>query len=285
MQKRSEGHFRGTKSANLFYQNWQVDDAVATLVMTHGMGEHSESYQFLARGLEKYKLNLSVWDLRGHGKSDGKRGYVDQFMDFVNDLDCFMKHLQSQNKLDLPYFLSGHSLGGLITLRYILENGIGQAKGICLSSPQLGIALAVPPIKDFFATNVLNRFLPSLTLHNEIDFNVLTHDKDIVKSMRTDPFRHDKISSGVYVGMLENMKVVNDRCGKVISGPILMQLAGDDHFVSRPACEAFFKTIASDKKELIIYDGAYHEIFNETTREKTYKDLNQFIVKTLGRTK
>ena len=99
MQKRSEGHFRGTKSANLYYQNWQSDDAVATLVMTHGMAEHSESYQFLAHGLEKYKINLSVWDLRGHGKSDGKRGYVDQFMDYVNDLDSFFKHLNSQKKL------------------------------------------------------------------------------------------------------------------------------------------------------------------------------------------
>ncbi len=283
MQKRSEGYFKGTKSANLYYQNWQTDDAVATLVLTHGMSEHSGCYQYLAQGLEKYKINLTSWDLRGHGKSDGKRGYVDQFMDYVNDLDLLFKHLQAQKKLEIPYFISCHSLGGLITLRYILEYGVGKAKGVCLSAPQLGIALTVPPIKDFFATNVLNRFLPTLTLHNEIDFNVLSHDKEIVKTFSTDPFRHDKISSGVYVGMIENMKIVNERCGEAIRGPVLMQLAGDDQIVSRPACEAFFKSIASDKKDLIVYPEAYHEIFNETIREKVYEDLSKFVMKTIGR--
>ncbi len=285
MQKRSEGHFTGTKSANLYYQNWQTEDAVATLVMTHGMAEHSEAYQFLAKGLEKHKINLSAWDLRGHGKSDGKRGYVDKFMDYVDDLGLFLKHLDSQKKLTLPYFLGSHSLGGLINLRYILENGVGRANGVCLSSPLLGISLAVPPIKDFVATNVLNRFLPTMTLHNEIDFNVLSHDQEIVKSYSADPFRHDKISSGVYVGMVENMKIINERGGNAISSPLLMQLAGDDQIVSRPASEAFFKTIYSGNKELIVYENDYHEIFNETDRDLVFADLAKFIMKNLGRTK
>ncbi len=278
MQKRSEGKFTGTKAANLYYQNWETDDAVATLVMTHGMGEHSEAYQYLAKGLAKYKINLTAWDLRGHGKSDGKRGYVDDFMDYVDDLGLFFKYLDSQKKLSLPYFIGGHSLGGLITLRYLLENGSGKAKAICVSSPLLGFSLEIPAIKDY-ASHILHRFLPTVTLHNEIDFNVLTHDKEIVKSYSSDPFRHDKISSGVYLGMVDSIKAVSERGGNAISAPFLMQLAGDDQIVSRPASEVFFKTVYSPQKELIVYEGAYHEIFNETTRDKVYEDLSNFILK------
>lgn len=276
MQKRSEGHFKGVLGAQLFYQNWESPDSVATLVMTHGMAEHSEAYEPLAEGMSKFKINLTVWDLRGHGKSDGKRGYVANFMDYVQDLGFFIKYLDTQKKLKLPYFLGGHSLGGLILLRYLLENGAGLAKGICLSSPLLGLSMPVPPIKDY-ASHLLNRFLPTLTLSNEIKFENLTHDQDILKSYYSDPFRHDKISSGVYLGMVENMQLLNSQGGASIKAPLLMQVAGDDLIVSRKASEEFFPTIASPDKTLSIYENFYHEIFNETDRAKAFQDLASFI--------
>ncbi len=281
MQKRTEGHFTGASEANLYYQNWETEGAIATLVMTHGMAEHSEAYEHLASGLEQYKINLTCWDLRGHGKSDGKRGYVENFLNYVNDLDFFFKHLGQQQKLKLPYFIGGHSLGGLIVLRYLLENGAGKAKGICLSSPLLGLSLPVPPIKDY-ASHILNRFLPTLTLNNEIKFELLSHDKEIIKSYYSDPFRHDKISSGVYLGMVENMQIINTRGGPSLNSPLLMQVAGDDRIVSRAASEEFFKSVSSRDKKLIIYEDFYHEIFNETDRAKPYLDLANFITSHLG---
>ena len=192
MQKRTEGHFSGVSEFQLYYQNWEVPDAVATLVMTHGMAEHSEAYEHLAAGLQKYKINLTAWDLRGHGKSDGKRGYVENFINYILDLKLFIEHLEQKKKLALPYFLAGHSLGSLIVLRFLMENGPGRAQGICLSSPLIGLSMPVPPIKDY-ASHLLNRYLPKLTMHNEIKFENLSHDVEVVKSYSTDPFRHDKI--------------------------------------------------------------------------------------------
>ena len=282
MQKRSEGHFTGVSEANLYYQNWECEDAVATLVMTHGLGEHSEAYEHLATGLLKYKINLTSWDLRGHGKSDGKRGYVENFMDYVRDLDCFFKRLGNQQKLKLPYFIGGHSLGGLIVLRYLMENGAGKSRGVCLSSPLLGLSLPVPPIKDY-ASHLLHKFLPTMTLHNEIKFEDLTHDPDILTSYYTDPFRHDKISSGIYLGMVENMQIVNTRGGSTLSSPVLLQLAGDERIVSRKSSEEFFPTISSKDKKLLVYENLYHEIFNETERAQAYADLAGFITTHLGR--
>jgi alpha-beta hydrolase superfamily lysophospholipase len=276
MQKRSEGHFTGVSGAQLYYQNWEEPEAVATLVMTHGMAEHSEAYEHLAAGLLKFKINLTCWDLRGHGKSDGKRGFVANFIDYVLDLGFFLKHLENQKKLKLPYFLGGHSLGGLILLRYLLENGAGQAKGVCLSSPLLGLSMPVPAIKDY-ASHLLNRFLPTMTLNNEIKFENLTHDKEILKSYYSDPFRHDKISSGVYLGMVENMQLLNSQGGPSIKAPLLMQVAGDDLIVSRQASEDFFKTIAAQDKTISIYEGFYHEIYNEIDRAKVFQDLASFI--------
>jgi len=282
MYKRSEGHFKGSGDANLYYQNWQTDNALATLVMTHGMAEHSEAYELLAAGVLPNKINLSVWDLRGHGKSDGKRGYVGNFTDYVHDLDFFFKHLRSQQRLNQPFFIGGHSLGGLIVLRYLLEYGPGQATGICLSSPLLGIAIPVPPVKDY-ASHLLHRFLPKVTLNNEIKFELLSRDEGVVKSYYSDPYRHNKISSGVYIGMLESMEIVKARAGNQIQLPTLMQVAGTDYIVSRKASEDFFQTISSENKELIVYEDAYHEIFNDLGREKVFEDLCKFILKTLGK--
>lgn len=274
--KRSEGHFTGIKEAQLFYQTWTTPKAKSTMVLTHGMGEHSECYQRLADVLIENEINLIAWDLRGHGKSDGKRGFVDDFRDYVEDLKHFLIFLESSGKLDHDYYISAHSMGGLITLRYLLEYGHQKAKAVTLSSPLLGIAVPVPPIKDY-ASKILNKYLPSLTLHNEIKYELLTRDIQVIKEYNKDPFRHDKISSGVYLGMLENMQLVKNQAHQIIKCPFLLQVAGDDKIVSRKASEEFFKLVEEPSRKLFVYEEASHEIFNDICRDIVFTDLIHFL--------
>ena len=277
---RSEGHFY-SRSSELFYQSWVNPIARATLVLTHGMGEHSEAYIKSAADLARLGWNVIAWDLRGHGRSAGKRGHVAHFSDFSNDLSQFLLYLKKSGKLDQPFVLVGHSMGGLITLKYLIDETKDGASddpkpvACVLSSPLLGVGLAVPQLKEL-AGRVLSSVWPSLTLHNEIDYADLTRDPEWLKTYDRDSLRHDKISAALYAGMVDTMKSVLDHADAVRL-PIQVLAAGNDKIVSLDAEKALFERLGSSNKKMIIYKDSYHEIFNDLERETVFRDLNEFL--------
>lgn len=281
MAVRTEGSFRAADNTELFYQTWTTQEARGTLVLTHGFAEHSECYDhFFAKGMNARAWNVIGWDLRGHGRSHGKRGHVDRFDLFSEDLHDFIQSLKKQGKLTLPYALVGHSMGGLVVMRYLAAHGESGASALALSSPLLGVAVEVPVIKDF-ASRILRRLTPSLTLGNELRYEDLSRDPEMLKLYEKDPLRHDKISPTLYLGMLETIAYVKTR-GPSISLPTLVQASGQDRIVSRPETEAFFKLIAAKNKKILVYENSYHEIFNDLDRETVFSDLDSFLKKAMG---
>lgn len=283
---RHEGHFAGYQGLELFFQTWSSSARSkprGTLVITHGIGEHSECYHRTAESLVPMGWDIYAWDLRGHGRSDGKRGYVGNFDHYSRDLGFFLRHLHSTGKLPESFALTAHSMGGLITLRHLLdeERGTPAPEVLTLSSPLLGVALSVPLIKDF-AARALHRLVPSLTLFNEVKYEVLTRDPDFLRSYEVDTLRHEKISPAVYLGMLENIELVKKNAGR-LRLPTLIQAAGHDMVVSTAATEEFFELVGSKEKQLIVYEGCYHEIFNDLERERVFKDLDAFLGKYLAK--
>ncbi|OQW47267.1 MAG: hypothetical protein A4S09_15855 [Proteobacteria bacterium SG_bin7] len=272
--QRKEGHFRGFDGTELFYQTWEPTNSCGTIVITHGLAEHSECYQRLVDGMAPNGWTCLGWDMRGHGRSEGKRGAVKNFDDYSNDLKILVEVLNKVN-LPKPYFLLGHSMGGLVTANTLLKFGDLGAKAIALSSPLFGIAMPVPAIKDM-AARLLSSWIPSLTLNNEIVYENLTHDEAIYKTYDRDPLRHDKISLALYLGMIDSFNFVLLNASK-IHVPIFIQLAGDDKVTSRKAAERFYERLGSQRKDLVVYKDYYHEIFNEVGREKVYTDLNNFL--------
>ena len=274
---RREGHFRGYGGTELFFQSWSAPGNNETLVITHGIAEHSECYAPTAESLVALGWNIVAWDLRGHGRSEGKRGYVAEFADYSRDLAHLLKFLKSSDRIKDSFALLGHSMGGLVTLRHLVDDDTNapRPRAALLSSPLLGIALAVPAVKDM-AAKFLNRILPTVTLHNEIRYEELTRDLERLKHYDSDPLRHDKISPALYLGMIENIEFVKVRADR-IKLPVLLQAAGKEKIVSLPAIKDFFPRIASADKELIIYDESYHEIFNDLDRDEVFKDLNAFL--------
>jgi alpha-beta hydrolase superfamily lysophospholipase len=274
--ERREGHFRGHEGIELFYQTWSRPNARGTLVITHGISEHSEAYHKTAEALVPLGWNICAWDLRGHGRSEGKRGFVDRFRSYSLDLAHFLSFLKKSGRLDQPFALVGHSMGGLITLRHLIDPGEAPLpNAVVLSSPLLGFGLEVPQVKDL-AARLLSRVLPGITLFNEIRYEDLSRDLEHVKGYATDPLRHDKISPAVYLGMIESIAYVKANAGR-LELPTLVMAAGDERIVSLPAIKAFFPLIGSADKSLIIYEGCYHEIFNDLDREKVYRDLDAFL--------
>ncbi len=278
---RAEGHFL-SRQTELFYQSWTPSrPSRATLVLTHGIGEHSEAYVKSADSLARLGYTIFAWDLRGHGKSAGKRGHVDHFSDFTSDLSQFLLHLEKNGFLKNPFALVGHSMGGLITLKYLVDEGSQGASddpkphACVLSSPLLQVAMKVPAVKEF-ASKVLKELWPSLTLSNEINYADLTRDPEWLKTYERDSLRHDKISPALWEGMLGAMAEVNANADK-IKLPICVLVAGQDKIVSAEATKQMFENIGSPLKKLVVYEDAYHEIFNDLDRETVFKDLSTFL--------
>lgn len=286
MIKRTEGYFTGdlhklessSQNQELFFQSWTSAKARATLVLTHGISEHSESYHEMALELVPRGWDIYAWDLRGHGRSEGKRGYIDDFHRYSRDLHHFVKHLKSGSLKNskLPLIMMGHSMGGLITLRYLVDQGVAApAKGLVLSSPALGISIPIPTWKEFAARALLN-YLPQVTLPNDIPHNLLTHIEERWRRYDSDPLRHDKVSAAMYFGMIEGFEKVHNAAAQ-IRIPTLIVAAGDERVVSRPAIEDFFPKLGAERKKLIIYEKSYHEVVNDVEREQVFNDIDLFL--------
>jgi alpha-beta hydrolase superfamily lysophospholipase len=172
--------------------------------------------------------------------------------------------------------LMGHSLGGLIALLFALTRPDNLA-AVAASSPALGPAIKLPPIKESMG-RLMSVCWPTLTLANEIDAGVLSHDPRTVAGYRSDPLVHDRVSARLYTEILAGMTRAPQMAARMAL-PVLIQAAGEDRLVSVPRTRDFFAALPSGDKTLLVYDGLFHEIYNEAEpdRERTLTDLTHWL--------
>lgn len=276
MYKRSEGFFKGHQDINLFFQIWENPQAKGTIIFTHGQGEHSESYHRLISAFENDAWSFYGWDLRGHGRSEGRRGFVSEFDDYCKDYKIFLDMVMKNEKVHQgPVILLCHSMGALIQLKTMIRHPEIKCDAIVVSSPLLGIAVKVPAFKSRGA-QLLNVLLPQVTLGNELSNDMLTRDPDVIREYEQDALRHNRISSGAFLGFLEAFTFVNPRAGE-IKKPALFIISSNDPVVSSSAAKSFYEKIGSKKKELFIYPDAKHEVINDTIRATVFADIKKFL--------
>lgn len=279
MTKRFEGTFRTFDQSEIFYQTWMGASPRATVVITHGLAEHSECYNSLAQQLVNDQYDVWAWDLRGHGRSDGRRGFAGDFSYYMRDYEALLAFMQSQKDLPVQSSLRlfGHSMGGLITLRTVLEYSIPTITCLALSSPALGIKKAVPGWKST-AAELAAQWMPTLTLSNEIQWRELTKDEAHLKTYDRDPLRHDRISPAVFLGMLNSFPVVFERASQ-LTLPFCLQLGAHDPVTDVEKAREFFDLVGSPQKHLFVYPDSLHEIYNDTERATVYRDLKNFLAR------
>lgn len=276
MYQRSESFFNGHDGIKLFLQKWIQPKAKGTILFTHGQAEHSECYLRLIDAFEKEAWNFIGWDMRGHGKSAGLRGYAKDFDDYILDYHLFVNLCKALPEVqNNPVVLLGHSMGGLVQTCALLEKKISGITAQVLSSPLFEVAVEVPAWKDSGAS-LLNALLPKVTLGNEIKYSDLTRDLEVIKEYELDSYRHDKISAGVYLGMKREFPKVRVHASE-ITVPTLLHISDHDPVVSSPAALQFFEHISSERKELKIVEGGKHELYNDTCREDIFKIVIQFL--------
>lgn len=276
MFKRAESFFLGSKKNKLFYQLWEPASVKGHLIITHGQAEHSGCYHRLIEGLKDLSFAVYAWDLRGHGRSDGQRGFVRSFDEYTKDFEAFLMHLRNtQNLYPENLILLGHSMGGLIQLKTLLENPHWEFKAQILSSPMLGVAVEVPLYKDLAAL-VFSKFLPTVTMSNEIQHTDLTRDEKVLQEYQSDFLRHDRISSSAYLGALSAIESLKKDIGK-IKVPTLWQIPAKDPVVGSETSRHLFEKLGSKDKVLKVYPDRKHEIYNDLGREEVFQDIQDFV--------
>ena len=265
--KEFEGYFKGENDLSLFYRIDEIvaKDNKAAIVVVHGLGEHSGRYHHLRNALLPQGYAIYGYDQRGHGKSAGIRGHVDTFDDLILDLKKFID-LVKEKTAGKKLFLLGHSMGGLVAATYAIRFPQGLT-GVILSAPALKFALDVPKIKEA-AGRLMSHIFPALTLENEIDPNLISHDHIEVERYKNDPLVHSKISTRFYVEFTRSMAWALDNAYR-LELPSLMMNGTGDKIISYLGCEEFYKKILIEDKKLKLFPGLYHEMFNEVEKDRT----------------
>lgn len=241
--------------------------------MSHGLGEHAGRYAALARDLVPRGIDVHALDHRGHGRSGGMRAYADRFGRYVDDFEAFRQRVMESLPADLPVFVLGHSLGGLIALRWLEAHGQGL-RGAILSAPLLGIAKQAARWKTALS-GFLSAVLPWVPIPNEIDPSELSSDPAYVRSYREDPLVHATITPRLYTEMVRAMGdavAEKDRLPR----PLLFLVPGADSIVREEDALRLAESLAGDVT-VKRYPGFHHESLNELDRARPIADLLEWI--------
>jgi len=248
----------------------------AAVVMCHGVNSHGGQYlwpgtQFAAAGLAAFAL-----DLRGRGKSDGARYFVDDVADYVADVASVIALAKSRHP-GLPVFLLGHSAGGVVSCSYALDHQAEIAGLVCESFafkvPAPDAALAV--IKGL--SRVFPR-LPVLKLKNE-DFS---RDPIAVRILNSDPLTLNEVQPAKTVAALVRANERLRREFPRITLPVLILHGTADRATMASGSQLFFDTAGSTDKTLKLYDGHYHDLLNDVGKETVLADIRAWIDRRIG---
>lgn len=255
-------HFTTTQNTRdgleLMIQGWEPElNPRAVVCLVHGLGEHSGRYAHVAEALTSAGLILFAHDLRGHGRSEGKRGHIQNVDLVLDDIDRILDEA-ARRYPDLPRFLYGHSLGGILTLNYVLKRSPALA-GVVVTSPGLRTALEEQKGKLILA-KVLGSIAPGLSLSSGLDASGISHDLDVVRAYRSDPLVHDQATLAFANSILGAIRYNFEHAGE-FKLPLLMMHGSADPVAFASGSQEFARSVP--QAQLKIWEGLYHELHNE----------------------
>ena len=254
----------------LFIRSWIPPQYKAIVALVHGFGEHSGRYQHVADFLNIHGYAVVALDLRGHGKSGGKRGHSPSNDTTYDDVELFIRHVKKIGGETLPLFLYGHSMGGNFILNTILRRNTGGVKGLVATGPLVSLAFKPKPIMLFLG-KTLRSIAPTFSQPGGVLTQYLSHDKAVVQAYIDDPLVHTTITTAAGMNLLESSEYLNTYQG-TMPIPTLIMHGTADFLTYQPASEAFANRVKGD----ITYrkwEGLYHEIHNEPEKMQVLEEI------------
>ena len=272
--KESTATLKSADGLDLHLRRWQAEDVPHqwTFVVVHGLGEHGGRYQHLAEWFTPLGTTVYAMDHRGHGRSGGQRGHAPSLKTLLDDIDAVVTRARAES--GGPVVLIGHSFGGLLAIAYALghQDHIDRA---VFSAPLLLLKVKVPAWKRRLA-NILPKIAPRLSLSNEVDSNLLSHDPATGRTYSSDPLVHDRITAGLYGDTIARGEEFIARAPELLV-PFLLMHGRDDQIVDPIGSQRFFARATAPERAFCLYPGFYHEIFNELGHEKVFQDIESWL--------
>ena len=273
----NDGRFDSAGGVRIFYRTWRPAEAPrGVVVIVPGFNAHSGHYAWAAEQLVAHGLAVYALDLRGRGRSDGERFYVEQFGDYVDDVASLFRLVRSAEK-GLPVFLLGHSAGGVVACLYAVEHQAELAGLICES-----FAFRVPaPDFALAVLKGLSHVAPHahvLRLKNE-DFS---RDPKIVAEMNADPLIADESQPTKTVAAMVRADERLENEFALITLPLLILHGSADKATRPEGSRLFHERAGSSDKTLKLYEGHVHDLLRDLDKEIVVADIAQWIESRIG---
>jgi acylglycerol lipase len=269
-----EGTFKGLNGLELYRVAWLPDkDTRAVIIAVHGLAEHIGRYKNVVNYLVPRGYAIYGLDHRGHGKSQGIKGYVDRFDDYITDLKTFYDMVHTEQP-DKKIFMLGHSLGGLIAVDYAIKYQTELA-GLIVSAPLLKIGASVSPATVLMA-KIISALAPKMGV-TTLDASAISKDQAVVDAYVNDPLVYrGKTSARLGVEMI---KITNDIPEMIptITLPLLVMYGTKDRLCDPEGGKMLYEKAGSKDKTLKSYEGLYHEIFNEPEHDAVLADVESWL--------
>lgn len=266
-----ESIFTGLGGVDLYSQSWRPSGASrAALIVVHGLRDHSSRYARMAERLADRGYAVHAFDLRGHGKSDGDRAYVDSFDDYVDDLELFVQRVAAREP-GKPLFLFGHSMGGAVATLFALRAHRPALRGLVLSAPALQVGDDVPgPLVA--VTRVLGGLAPSLRVL-ELETASFSRDAAVVDAIARDPLVEQR------PGPARTAAQLLGAIGRIQDGmegldvPLLILHGTGDKLTNPAGSRALSVRARAGDKTLRLYPGLAHDLLHEPEHEQVLGDI------------
>ncbi|MDK2979955.1 MAG: hypothetical protein PWQ55_302 [Chloroflexota bacterium] len=257
----------------LFLRVWEPEKAIkGILVLVHGLGEHSGRYSTdFAQIYTDMGLAILAPDLPGHGKTPGQRGHIPHTAQFLDYLDTLVAQARERYP-DLPLFIYGHSMGGLITLWYDLARH-PQVAGVIVTSPAINVHNPAPALQKALA-KLMNVILPSFSMENGLDAGLLSHDPAVVQAYVTDPLVHSRISARLGLMLLDHGNWILAHASEN-RNPLLVMIGSQEGIVSKEAVDQFCQLAPNVTYK--VWPDLFHEIHNEPQKQEFFKFTERWI--------
>ena len=264
----------GIGGINLYAQAWLPEAAPrAVIVVSHGLGEHGGRYETLARELVQRDHAVYAVDHRGHGRSSGPRANIERFAHLVADFCAFTERCAGEHPAT-PVFMLGHSMGGAVAFASALRQQ-HRLQGLVLSAPALATGQAVPRLQEMFV-RLLSLVAPdtgALTLPPD----AVSRDPSVVARYAADPLVHHKaIPARTLVELLRAMQGF-PASAPGLRLPTLVLHGTADKLVPLAATQPVYRAFGTRDCVVQLYEGLYHEVFNEPERERVTADLLRWL--------
>ncbi len=268
------GYLTGKEGNEIYYKLDKVEDSKASIIINHGFAEHLNRYDYMTSRLNKRGYSVYRYDLRGHGRSGNTKGHINSYKDFLDDSQTMIEFMKSKGEDNI--FMLGHSMGGLITLLYGIQFP-DILKGQIFSGAAVGILPSASGYKSILF-KFANKFLRNKMIKNPVT-NDICSDPQVVREYINDPLVLKEATLNFYVEFLVNGIDNISKNMNEYKYPCLITHGEKDKIVPQKIASELYNSISSKDKEIKIYENLYHEILNESVKDKVIDDMIDWLGK------